>query len=356
MGYVITDLQDTELSASLRDGRFSIGSGDNDVIFLPSSFGVVSEHLNLVFFNGVLTLLTAKEQVWVDGVPVVAFPFDVHPNQVISLSQDSHVSFTQEGADLPPIPLIEEQTSEAFFASIDKKKVMRYIQMAVVGTVFSMAIVVVGLVMTNKQDKAPEQVAVATAVSEADIQKYLNETFGERLLSVQFTDEACKVLLDGNPKVNHEQIKVDMEGVLYKMTKPRQAIIEVIDIKQLTQGVVDEFSKKGLKVQEEGKQIIVSGTVPPSQVAALQERINAANAPFLGYREVLAKVSSDDRYNVKLVSVSLGAKEAVATLRYKDQWTVVQEGGRVFGIGTLKLVRPGSIVIGTAHGDMTYGL
>jgi predicted RNA-binding protein with PUA domain len=88
----------------------------------------------------------------------------------------------------------------------------------------------------------------------------------------------------------------------------------------------------------------------------LQERINAANAPFLGYREVLAKVSSDDRYNVKLVSVSLGAKEAVATLRYKDQWTVVQEGGRVFGIGTLKLVRPGSIVIGTAHGDMTYGL
>ena len=173
---------------------------------------------------------------------------------------------------------------------------------------------------------------------------------------MQFTDEACKVLLDGNPKVNHEQIKVDMEGVLYKMTKPRQAIIEVIDIKQLTQGVVDEFSKKGLKVQEEGKQIIVSGTVPPSQVAALQERINAANAPFLGYREVLAKVSSDDRYNVKLVSVSLGAKEAVATLRYKDQWTVVQEGGRVFGIGTLKLVRPGSIVIGTAHGDMTYGL
>ena len=357
MSYVLTDLQDADIYVNLMDGRFTIGSGDGDAIYMPDTAGAVPEHLKLVFYDGVLTLLAASDSIWVNSVKVSAFPFDVHAGDVISLSPDCHMAFTEDGKELPAIPVIEQEADEVLFANVDKKVMMRYIKLAVIGAVGALAILLGSAILGDKPPKEEEPAPVISQeISQEQVQNYLQETFGKNLLSVTFTDEECLIWLDGNPAVNHNPVKEQMEGVLNKMIKPRKAVIEVIDIKKLTETLTTEFKNKGLAINEANDKITISGVMPPKLVSETNAQILAANSRFHGFKEVVSEVKADDRYNIKLVSVLIGAKEVSATLRYKDTWTIVPEGGKVFGIGTLKLVRPTSIVVATAYGDMTYGL
>jgi hypothetical protein len=88
----------------LGPSRLSVGAGDSDDVFL-SGVGVVPGHLQVVFVDGRITLLSATQEVRLSGQTVAAFPTDWLPGQVLSLSPDTHLAYGEAGATWPrPVP------------------------------------------------------------------------------------------------------------------------------------------------------------------------------------------------------------------------------------------------------------
>ncbi len=83
--------------------RLSLGAGENDDVFL-TGVGVVPGHVQLIFLEGRVTLLSAAEEVRVDGQAVTAYPFDLKPRQPISLSPDTHLAYGEVGSVWPAAP------------------------------------------------------------------------------------------------------------------------------------------------------------------------------------------------------------------------------------------------------------
>lgn len=95
--------------------RLSVGAGENDDVFL-TGVGVVPSHVQLIFLEGRVTLLSAAEEVRVGGQAVTAYPLDLKPLQPISLSPDTHLAYGEVGSAWPPAPtwvLPEEAPPEA---------------------------------------------------------------------------------------------------------------------------------------------------------------------------------------------------------------------------------------------------
>ena len=86
--------------------RLSVGAGEADDVFL-SGVGVAPAHVRLVFLDGEVTLLAATEEVRIDGEPVTAFPVDLKPLQVLSLSADTHLAYGPVNAVWPTPPAWE---------------------------------------------------------------------------------------------------------------------------------------------------------------------------------------------------------------------------------------------------------
>lgn len=90
------------LSAS----RLSLGAGEGDDVYL-SGVGVAPGHVRLVYLDGQVTLLSASEEVRIDGVVVQQFPAELRPLQTLSLSPDTHLAYGPLGAQWPKPPVWE---------------------------------------------------------------------------------------------------------------------------------------------------------------------------------------------------------------------------------------------------------
>ena len=88
----------------LTASRLTLGAGEDDDVFL-TGVGVVPGHVNLIFLEGRMTLLSAMEEVRVDGKTVTTFPFEFAPLQALSLSPDTHLSYGPAGSLWPQQPV-----------------------------------------------------------------------------------------------------------------------------------------------------------------------------------------------------------------------------------------------------------
>lgn len=84
--------------------RLSLGAGEADDVYL-AGVGVAPGHVRLVFLDGQVTLLSASEEVRIDGVPVVNFPAELQPLQTLSLSPDTHLAYGPVGSPWPVPPV-----------------------------------------------------------------------------------------------------------------------------------------------------------------------------------------------------------------------------------------------------------
>ncbi len=93
--------------------RLALGAGEKDDVFL-TGVGVVPGHVQLVFLEGRVTLLSATAEVRVDGVPATGFPLELRPQQVLSLSPDTHLAYGEVGSRWPqPAAWAVDQAPEA---------------------------------------------------------------------------------------------------------------------------------------------------------------------------------------------------------------------------------------------------
>jgi hypothetical protein len=83
--------------------RLSLGAGEADDVYL-AGVGVAPGHVRLVFLDGLVTLLSASEEVRIDGVVVASFPAELQPLQTLSLSPDTHLSYGAVGSKWPVPP------------------------------------------------------------------------------------------------------------------------------------------------------------------------------------------------------------------------------------------------------------
>jgi hypothetical protein len=94
--------------------RLSLGAGADDDVFL-TGVGVVPGHLQLIFLDGHITLLSAAEEVRIDGQAVTSYPRDLQPCQALSLSPDTHLAYGQAGSSWPaPPPWVLPEPDETF--------------------------------------------------------------------------------------------------------------------------------------------------------------------------------------------------------------------------------------------------
>lgn len=102
----------------LGPARLSLGAGESDDVFL-SGVGVVPNHVRLVFLEGQVTILSATEEVRVDGQTVTAFPAELRPLQTLSLSPDTHLAYGLVGSDWPQPPawLVDPPPESSGFVS-----------------------------------------------------------------------------------------------------------------------------------------------------------------------------------------------------------------------------------------------
>jgi hypothetical protein len=90
----------------LHTGRLKIGAAETDDIFL-NLVGVAPSHVNFVYVDGHITVLSANHDVRLDGVVQKQFPFDWQPLQVLTLGS-AHLTYGPEQSEWPAIPQIEE--------------------------------------------------------------------------------------------------------------------------------------------------------------------------------------------------------------------------------------------------------
>ena len=112
---VVLGSDDAEpLGFHLGASRLSVGAGENDDVFL-TGVGVVPSHVQLIFLEGRVTLLSAAEEVRVDGQAVTSYPFDLKPLQPLSLSPDTHLAYGEVGSPWPlaPVWVLPEEAPDA---------------------------------------------------------------------------------------------------------------------------------------------------------------------------------------------------------------------------------------------------
>ena len=104
----------------LSSARLSVGAGDNDDVYL-ADVGVVPGHVEMIFLEGSITVLSAAEKIWIDGEAATKFPFDWQPLSTMSFGPDTHLSYGQKGANWPSAPVWQDalQSEEAVTTAVD---------------------------------------------------------------------------------------------------------------------------------------------------------------------------------------------------------------------------------------------
>jgi hypothetical protein len=94
----------------LHPGRLSAGAAEKDDIFL-NLVGVAPSHINFVFLDGHITVLSANHEVRLGGVVQKVFPFEWEPLHVISLGS-AHLTYGTSQGPWPMVPEMQEQLVE----------------------------------------------------------------------------------------------------------------------------------------------------------------------------------------------------------------------------------------------------
>ena len=109
---ILDESREEPLGFDLSSARLSLGAGEDDDIYL-ADVGVVPGHVEMIFLDGHITLLSAAEAIWIDGQPVARFPCEWPPLSVMSFSAGTHLAYGASDSIWPAVPDITGAEPEA---------------------------------------------------------------------------------------------------------------------------------------------------------------------------------------------------------------------------------------------------
>ncbi|MEK9822054.1 MAG: hypothetical protein VW831_06740 [Gammaproteobacteria bacterium] len=114
---VVLGQEDPEaMGYELTSARLSLGAGEKDDVYL-ADVGVVPGHIEMIFLDGRITVLSASEAIWADGERLSHFPFEWPAQSTLSFGPDTHLSYGSRGAEWPDAnglrDLIQRESNDA---------------------------------------------------------------------------------------------------------------------------------------------------------------------------------------------------------------------------------------------------
>ena len=159
----------------LQPARYALGaSGKCDIRIEGAE--VLGEHLEAVFADGVLTLLSAAGAVFVDGKAITTFPHDVHPLQAVTMGRAAF-AFGAPDSTWPEAPQIaREEAAQAQAALPPKSHRLLWTSLAAVLVLF----VAGGIYLLDRagaaRDRAEQQEQAELSRARTDLLQKLQAT------------------------------------------------------------------------------------------------------------------------------------------------------------------------------------
>ena len=159
----------------LQPARYALGaSGKCDIRIEGAE--VLGEHLEAVFADGVLTLLSAAGTVFVEGKAITTFPHDVHPLQAVTIGQAAF-AFGKPDSTWPDAPQIaREEAAQAQAALPPKSHRLLWASLAAVLVLF----IAGGIYLLDRagaaRDRAEQQQQAELSRARTDLLQKLQAT------------------------------------------------------------------------------------------------------------------------------------------------------------------------------------
>jgi hypothetical protein len=331
-----------DIDFPLCDGVFTIGSDDDDHIYFES---LGKKHLEFVYIDEKLFLQKAKGAVYLNGNPVKAYPCELSLGEVLSLSEEIHLFYGKEGEPDPAKPVIVLTTQEKRMALPWRK--LGFIGIGLLGLMLMTFAMVSWMpraeVVPEAPGRPPEREILASQA-----QEYFKQILGGHLLAIKENDQMIEIRVLESDARQMKRWQEDIELILPKVHKDVKVI--KVNQQQLMQNVKQRLEgHRFWRLQVEGLKVTVSAACTPAQCRAWKEELKKLQVEDV---QIVDNFYELKDANLKIISVTVSKYASLAKLEQNGSTMIVPEGGQIFNLGRLQLIRQNGIEVATPHGQV----
>lgn len=354
MKHYLHQLSANTCAFELWDGIFSLGSGKLDDITVA---GLKDGQISFVYVDGFVSVQKSTETLWLDGKLVNTYPCEVAEGQIISLSKDCHLMFNQQkDPGAVAIPDLQVDESQQAVKKVSVWSFLQHYNAIIVGMIFSVLAVIFLVFLGDRLEKVSSTVAPIEQplqqLSQSDVEKYAQSVIGESLIEIRVEGNHYFIRAVQESPAQNLRWKEDLERILHATPEDIQIDLDIVSLKDLVFHVKQDVqaldSIQSLQVIHNNRTLTVRGIVKSSNATKASLEKVQSKYPFFKINTDLHEVS----INFDILSLTVSSHNATATLKSDGAIAIVPEGGKVFNIGTLKLIKHNGIVLATSHGDL----
>jgi hypothetical protein len=332
----------------LYDGVYTIGSDDEADIY----FGHLNaQHAKFVFVSGQVILQESNDPIYVNGQPMTKFPYEVSTTDVLSLSEETHLYFSEDETSAePPAPTLAIPSHvEAPKSSLLDKLYSIDPSILIIAAIFA-TLTIVMLSWTKKTDVLPMEFKVppAEAIPANKAEHYISDILGKNLLAYEEKDNRIVVRVLEGSEYQMNRWENDINLIMPKLDKDLQIIF--VNPQKLTLKVKQDIQNLNprFQVSISHLNVTVRGACLPSDCQRYQDYINANKTPDVQVTTQFYEIKNPPQ----IISMTVSKNASQVILKSQGITQVVPEGGKAFDIGYLQLIRQEGIELATPNGTV----
>lgn len=354
MTHYLHQLNTNAHAFELWDGIFSIGSGKLDDITIV---GLEDSQISFVYVDGFVSVQKSLTPLWLDGKLVDTYPCEVAENQVLSLSKDCHLVFNQlKVTGAVAIPDLQVAVGAKETKKVPLLDFLKHYNAVIVGMIFSILAVIFLVFLGDRLEKVSSTVTPVEQpfhqLSQSDIEKYAQSVIGESLIEIRVEGNHYFIRAVQESPAQNLRWKEDLERILNATPGDIQIDLDILPVSDLVFHVKQEVqsldSIQSLQITNNHRTVTVRGIVRSASATKVSLENIQKKYPYFQIKPDLHEVN----INFDILSLTVSSNNATATIKRDGEIAIIPEGGKVFNLGTLKLIKHNGIVVATSHGDL----